>query len=922
MNESEIFDAASKIESSSKLDEFLKRECGDNQTLRNRIEDQLRALGNATQLHHSAPPAVDQTQAFDPNSTSDSNVDFGGSTANTKIGAYRLIKPIGQGGMGSVWLAQQEKPIQRSVALKIIKAGMDTAEVIARFEAERQALALMNHPNIARVFDAGSTDQGRPFFVMELVNGLPITKFCDDQKLTAEQRLELFCTVCHAIQHAHQKGIIHRDIKPSNVLVSEIDGEPVVKIIDFGLAKATDARLTEKTLFTQIGQIVGTPTYMSPEQADSAMDIDTRTDVYSLGVLLYELLTGVTPLDIGSLQGAAFREVQRVIREVDPPKMSNRLSSLGDASLINAGNRATDTRKLIHKVRGDLDVIAMKALEKNRNRRYETPDGFAADIQRYLNREVIEARPASAIYRLQKFWSRNKVGVGSIAMIAIALIGGTIVSTWQAIRANQATVAEREAKFKAEKRLVQIEKGADLLGWIFKDLDLRSVEGDGKTLEQVLGQRLKDAAAKLNKDDVGDPVMTAKLQSLLGESLYSLGYVDESIELFESSTKTNQEQLGPDDPITLTTFHNLAECYVMAGKYDKAIPIHKTTLDRSKATLGPEHYDTISSTKDLGNAFVYVNDYDSGIPLLEEALRLSRKTVGESDTLLLTAMNSLAVAYQQSGKLAQALPLYEETLGLRRNHFGADHYDTMTSMNNLAACYHGLKDLEKSLPLMQEVYELRKTKLGEDHPHTIGSMGNLAVVLESTGQRKEALPYFEKSLEISEAKNGKNHPSTIQKIRNLANCVRDLGETERAMKLYQEYVDRFAAKDGKDSLAYADALIYLGFNQVKLERWAEAEPVLRNCLELRMKHLADDSWQVASTKGLLGAALVGLEKLDEAEPLLIAGYTGQKAKESDIPASGKVGIGQALDRLIDFYEKRNADGDAEHLRKWKSEKGE
>jgi eukaryotic-like serine/threonine-protein kinase len=922
MNEREILDVARTIESPAKLDDFLDRECGNDQAQRSRIEDQLRILATATELHCSGPPTVDQTQAFDSKSSARPTLDFGGSIANTKIGAYRLIRPIGEGGMGSVWLAQQDEPVQRLLALKIIKAGMDTAEVIARFEAERQALARMNHPNIARVFDAGATDQGRPFFVMELVNGLPITRYCDEQKVATEKRLELFCTVCHAIQHAHQKGIIHRDIKPSNVLVSEIDGEPVVKIIDFGLAKATDSRLTEKTLFTQIGQIVGTPTYMSPEQADSAMDIDTRTDVYSLGVLLYELLTGVTPLDIGSIRGVAFGEVQRVIREVEPPKMSQRLSSLGDASSINAGNRATDSRRLIHKVRGDLDVIAMKALEKNRNRRYETPDGFAADIQRYLNREVIEARPASAMYRLQKFWSRNKVGVGTIAMIAIALIGGTIVSTWQAMRANQATVAEREAKIKAEKRLVQIEKGADLLGWIFKDLDLRSVEGDGKTLEQVLGQRLKDAAAKLNKDDVGEPLMMAKLQSLLAESLYSLGFVDESIELFENSTKTNQEQLGPDDPVTLTSFHNLAESYVMAGKYDKAIPIHKTTLERSKAKLGPEHYDTISSTKDLGNALVYANEYDAGIPLLEEALRLSRKTVSESDTLLLTAMNSLAVAYQQSGKMDQALALYEESLGLRRKHFGADHYDTMTSMNNLAACYHGLRELEKSLPLMQEVYELRKTKLGEDHPHTITSMGNLAVVLESAGRRKEALPYFEKSMEISEAKNGKNHPGTLQRIRNLANCVRDLGETDRAMGLYQEYVDRFAAKDGKDSLAYADALIYLGFNQVKLKRWTDAEPVLRNCLELRIKHLKDDSWQVASTKSLLGAALVGLKKMEEAEPLLIAGYTGQKDKEADIPVTGRVGIGQALDRLIDFYEKRNADGDAEQLIKWKSLKGQ
>ena len=358
----------------------------------------------------------------------------------TVIGPYKLLQQIGEGGMGTVFMAEQTQPVQRKVALKVIKPGMDSRQVIARFEAERQALAMMDHVNIARVLDAGATESGRPYFVMELVHGVPITKYCDDNRLTPRERLELFVPVCQAIQHAHQKGIIHRDIKPSNVLVTLYDGKPVPKVIDFGVAKATEQRLTERTLFTQYGTMVGTLEYMSPEQAEmSALGVDTRSDIYSLGVLLYELLTGSTPLSHKRLKEAAYAEILRMIKEEEPPRPSTRLSDSGEALASISAQRHTEPAKLTKLVRGELDWIVMKTLEKDRNRRYETANGFAADVQRYLDDEPVQACPPSARYRFREVRAAEQAGAGDRGvMLVLALVRGTAVSMWQAIRATQA----------------------------------------------------------------------------------------------------------------------------------------------------------------------------------------------------------------------------------------------------------------------------------------------------------------------------------------------------------------------------------------------------------------------------------------------------------------------------------------------------
>jgi serine/threonine protein kinase len=439
--EESIFAHASELASSAERDAYLDQACADSPTLRAAVESLLLAdarSGDLLDLPERSAAAVELTRVEKPGAT---------------IGPYELVREIGEGGMGVVWMAEQLRPVRRKVALKIIKPGMDSRRVIARFEAERQALALMNHPNIAKVFDAGATDCGRPYFVMELVEGVPITAYCDDHDLPPRERLGLFLAVCGAVHHAHQKGIIHRDLKPSNILVANRDGEPMPRVIDFGVAKATGPEPSERTTFTQDGQIVGTLAYMSPEQASfNATDIDTRGDIYSLGAVFYELLAGSTPFRKERLNATALDEVLRIIREEEPPRPSARLGEDGSRSSL-AARRRLEPARLAKLVRGELDWITMKCLEKDRSRRYETVSGLARDVQRYLADEAVEASPPSTAYRLGKFLRRHRGSVVAASIIVTLLIGGIIGTTVGLVQA-------RAARRVSEKRQAQIEKGA------------------------------------------------------------------------------------------------------------------------------------------------------------------------------------------------------------------------------------------------------------------------------------------------------------------------------------------------------------------------------------------------------------------------------------------------------------------------------
>ena len=437
-----IFLEALDCEGADELKRFLEKSCGSDADLRMRVEALMHAHRDAGAFlggHGNQDATCDHISAERPGAL---------------IGSYKLLEQIGEGGFGVVFMAEQQQPVRRKVALKVLKPGVDTRQVVARFEAERQALALMDHPHIARIFDGGETASGRPYFVMELVKGVPITEFCDQNHLTLRQRLDLFVPVCQAVQHAHQKGIIHRDIKPSNVLVTVHDTTPVPKVIDFGVAKAMGQELTEKTLFTGFAQMIGTPLYMSPEQAgQSGLDVDTRSDIYSLGVLLYELLTGATPFDKERLRTAAYEEIRRIIREEEPSKPSTKLSTADGLGML-AANRGTEPKRLTALVRGELDWIVMKALEKDRNRRYETANSFAADVQRYLNDETVQACPPSAAYKLRKFVRRNKRTVLAASLVLLALVVGIIGTTWGMLRATdaEAVLASTNAEIKAEQR--------------------------------------------------------------------------------------------------------------------------------------------------------------------------------------------------------------------------------------------------------------------------------------------------------------------------------------------------------------------------------------------------------------------------------------------------------------------------------------
>jgi serine/threonine protein kinase len=540
----------------------------------------------------------------------------------TTIGRYKLMEHIGEGGCGVVYVAEQSVPVRRRVALKVIKLGMDTKHAVARFEAERQALAMMDHPNIAKVLDGGSTELGRPYLVMELVRGIRITEYCDQNNLTTQERLDLFIKVRQAIQHAHQKGIIHRDIKPSNILVTLHDGRPVPKVIDFGIAKATEGRLTDATVYTQLHQFIGTPAYMSPEQAEmSGLDIDIRSDIYSLGLLLYELLAGSTPFDAKELIARGIEAVRKTIREEETPRPSTRFAMLeGEESTTTAKRRSADRSKLVHQLQGDLDWIVMKCLEKDRTRRYGTANGLAMDLERHLGNEPVVARPPSTIYRMQKLMRRNRLAFAAGTAIVAMLILGIPASLWQAARANRQARRVLQAEALAKERLAESQAVSKFMTGVFQSPN-PTRNGRAITVAEMLDQ----AARNLDHELAAQPGLRAQLQATLGGTYYSLGLYREAIPLQEKVRDYNLNALGLEQTDTLAAMNNLALSYEEVGRTDEAIKLQEEALALDRKVLGPEHPDTLMAMNNLAITYKVAGRKYEALKLFESALAVALK---------------------------------------------------------------------------------------------------------------------------------------------------------------------------------------------------------------------------------------------------------------------------------------------------------
>jgi eukaryotic-like serine/threonine-protein kinase len=552
---------------------YLDRACANDHSLRGEVQSLLDSGDDIRSSFLQSPPVVNSLETEGSVGTED--------TGGTVIGRYHLLQKIGEGGMGEVWLAEQREPVRRRVALKLVSAGMNTREVIARFESERQALALMDHPTIAKVFDAGSTPQGAPYFVMEYVAGVPITTYCDNHRLNTRDRLELFVRVCEGVQHAHQKAIIHRVLKPSNILVTEVDGRAAPKIIDFGVAKALTQKLSAATMFTRAGALVGTPEYMSPEQAlSSGEDIDTRTDVYSLGVILYELLAGVAPLDLRKI---ALDEFLRRLREEEPPKPSTKLRTLDRATATElARRRQTEPMALAKQVGGDLDSIALKALEKDRTQRYASAAELAADIRRHLHDEPITARPPSASYQLRKFARRNKALVISVAVVFVVLVLGVVASTWEAVQARRA-----KAKAKQESAIAQAVEDF-LQNDLLAQASAATQSGPSTKPDPHLDVRtaLDRAAARISGKFERQPAVEASIRQTIGDTYADLGLFSEAQQQEERALAIRRRFLGEAHPATLESMDHLAVLYRKQGKYVEAEPLRRKFLEVQRRLLG------------------------------------------------------------------------------------------------------------------------------------------------------------------------------------------------------------------------------------------------------------------------------------------------------------------------------------------------
>jgi non-specific serine/threonine protein kinase/serine/threonine-protein kinase len=713
--------------------------------------------------------------------------------------------------MGEVWLAEQSAPVKRQVALKIIKAGRYDKSALIRFDLERQALAMMDHPAIAKVFDAGSTTEGQPYFAMEYVVGLPITQYCDEKRLSPSERLLIFTIVCEGVQHAHQKAIIHRDLKPTNILVAEVDGRPVPRIIDFGLAKAISQQPQGGTLVTRAGGLVGTPGYMSPEQMDPTVaDVDTRSDVYSLGVVLYELLTGVLALDAKQWESKPFHEVLRQVHEEEPTSPSTKLSSDPAAAAI-AEKRSTDPRQLANMLRGDLDWITLKALERDRARRYGTPAELAADLSRYLRNEPVIARPPTLVYRTKKYVQRHKFGVAAATAAVLLLIAFGVM---QAIQLRR-TTRERDRADRVTK----------FMTGMFKVSNPSEARGNAVTAREILDKSSKDIGTGLRKD----PELQAQLMETMAQTYAGLGLYGRARDLVEHTHAIQRSLFGERSRETLATESYLAQLLRAQGHLPEAENLLQNTIEVQRQVLGPNDPDTLASMDRLG--YLYANEARpaDAESLFRQTLNAERKVLGPDDPQTLSTLNELAEVLTQQGRYAEADQIYGDLIAAQRRTLGPDHPATLLSMSHAAENLEEEDRLPEAEKLYSDVIAAQRHVLGPEHPQILRAMTMLAVTMMKEGRYSEADRLQTQVIEIKARVLGPTHTSTLQSMEMEALGLSREGHYADSEKMFRDVIET-AGKTSQPATV-AEAWYYFACAEAARGRPDEAFADLNHAIE-------------------------------------------------------------------------------------------
>ena len=747
-----------------------------------------------------------------------------------QIGPYKLLSKLGEGGMGEVWLAEQETP-RRQVALKVIKRGMDSRQVIARFETERQALAVMDHPNIARVIDAGQSEQGLPYFVMEYVKGEPINRYCDRHRLSMRERLELFVQVCDGVQHAHQKALIHRDLKPSNIMVTVQDEKPVPKIIDFGVAKATSQRLTERTLFTELGQMIGTPEYMSPEQAEmTGVDVDTRSDVYSLGVVLYELLAGALPFDPKSLREAGLAEIQRKIRDEEPPRPSTRVSTMSERSSAAAEHRRTDSTTLVRRLRGDLDWITMKALEKDRTRRYASPAELGADLLRHLRNEPVTAGPPSAMYRARKFVRRHRAAVVFVSVVEALLVALVI-----AIAVLSQRVASERDRANAEAATAR--EVTEFMVGMFEEVDPSRARGNEISAREVLDQGVQRIEDRLEDE----PMTRATLLETMGRVYTALGLYDEARPLLDRSVEI-REHGSASDPLALATaLHDLGRLMHWQGEYEQGFEIAQRAVELRERHLGPGHPDLATALNGLGNFHEKLGRVDEAKATHERAIEIREKALGPDHADLAQSFHNLAVLYLEDEAFERSEELLRRSIAIEEQQ--GESHDLATSVHVLAILYESMERWDEALAQEERALAMREKMLGPDHPHVSFSLTTLGNIYRATKRAQTAEPHLRRALGIARASWTVEYGEYRWITRSLAAAISEQGRSREAEALL---VDLIAESDAAElDGALTPTLNQLGELYRESGRLAEAERVLQRSLQIEERVSGDADPYVA-----------------------------------------------------------------------------